>query len=156
MTSRIGGRFVSNKKIGGDTPDDSVYGLGVHLLAVTTVFSICIIFILIPELSYKPIKKLRLEDISADQLLIVPNRIIRIGTQIKKTNRINGDRQIKLSQDLLSDDIVLAPKSLIDGDFTVMVQGDYVPIHAELLDVVPWMSVSKCHKQCEELGFLIA
>lgn len=129
---------------------------GVHILAIVTVIAVIIIFIVIPEYSYKITRRLRTADIDSDRYVLISNRFIRLDTQLKKINRITGDRSTIKSQDASQDDIVLAPGRTINGEYDIMVQGDAVPVHVELLDVVRWLSQSDCVARSEELGYLIA
>lgn len=155
---RVGGALIipdeGQKNEGGES--EKGQGIGVHLLAVASVAAILVIFFLIPEFSYKPTERLRLEDLDPDALVLVPNRAVRLNTRVRRTNRITGDRTTIRCQDAAQDDVVLAPRHAVQGDFTVMIQGDAVPIHAELLDVAGWLRKHDCERKCEELGYLVA
>jgi hypothetical protein len=130
--------------------------IGAHLLVASFVAAVVVIFFIIPEFSYKPTRRARPEDLDPDARVLVPNRLVQLNTRVRKINRITGDRVTLRSQDASQDEIVLAPRSVVTGDYTVMVQGDAVPIHAELLDTVGWLRECECEKKSEELGYLIA
>jgi hypothetical protein len=135
---------------------ESALNIGIHILIASVVIAVVIICFVIPEYSYKQTERLRPEDLEPDRLVLVPNRLIGLNTVVRRTNRITGDRQTIKSQDAAQDDIVLAPRREVQGDFTVMTQGDAIPIHAELLDTVGWMRQQDCQRQSEQLGYLVA
>lgn len=156
MSLRFKGRFVkaSDSEIaGGSQPDE--LNMGVHLLAASIVAAIIIIFFIIPEFSHKPTCRVRSEEIAPDARVLVPNRLIQLNTSVRRTNRITGDRITMKSQDAPQDEIVLARRENVQGEFTLMVQGDAVPVHAELLDTVGWLRESDAERKSEILGYLV-
>jgi hypothetical protein len=172
---RYKGRFVNAddyaKLVAGGSPDEQLpmpteketvaaiettINIGVHLLIAAIVVAVAVIFFIIPEYSYKPTERLRPEELDPDRLVIVPNRLVSLNTAVRRTNRITGDRVTLKSQDAGQDEIVLATRRVVQGDFTVMTQGDAVPIHAELLDTVGWLRQQDCVRRSEELGYLVA
>jgi len=129
--------------------------IGVHLFVASIVVAVVIVFFVIPEFSYKQTERLRPEDLEPERLVLVPNRLVGLNTTVRRTNRITGDRQTLKSQDAGQDEIVLAPRRAVQGDFTVMTQGDAVPVHAELLDTVGWLRQQDCAHRSEQLGYLV-
>jgi len=155
---RYKGRFVSDDAHaqlikGGDGTD--VPNMGFHVLVVSIVIALIVIFLIIPECSYKPTERIQIEDLEPDALMLVPNRLIALNTEVMRVNRITGDRTTIKSQDAAQDEIVLAPRNVVRGNFQLMVQGDAIPMHAELLDIVGWLRKSDCSRRAAEQGYLI-
>lgn len=129
--------------------------IGVHLLVAAVIAAVLIIFIILPEFSHKPTLSASLDTLDADDFVLVPNSCIKNDTKVERLNRITGDRQSMKCQDRPQDDIVLATVSSIDGPIAIMTQGDAVPMHAELLDMAPWIPQSSARAKAEQLGYLV-
>ena len=134
--------------------DIKVIDIGVHMLVAAIAVAVLVIFVILPEFSHKPTLEIALDTLSMDDLVIVPNSCVKNNTKVDRLNRITGDHQTLNCQDRPQDDIVLARRDCIEGNITIMRQGDKVPMHAELLDT-PWISQTGARARAEQMGYLI-
>lgn len=135
-------------------------GTDYQILLMSVLICFLVIFILLPQLAGPKYTDLFVNQLPDDLQILVPNRIVKTGTDIKRYK--SGHHTTVKSQDLDKDDMVLTTRLYItDQDHKVRTLGvntsgnednDIIPCSSDMEDPLHMTKIN-CISKCEESEF---